>query len=47
MRQADMFFDLSALWAAVREVFPYFDRLAFDWDAQYRDYLEKLLQSKK
>ena len=43
MRQADMICDLSSIWAAVREVFPYFDRLAFDWDALYREYLGKLL----
>ncbi len=43
MNQVDMIYDLSSLWAAVREVFPYFDRLAFDWDALYREYLEKML----
>ncbi len=43
MNQADMIFDLSAVWAAVKEVFPYFGRLAFDWDELYREYLEKLL----
>ena len=43
MNKADMIYDLSSLWAAVKEVFPYFDRLPFDWDEQYRDYLDKLL----
>lgn len=44
MNRADMIFDLSSIWATVKEVFPYFDRLPFDWDAQYSAYLEKILQ---
>ena len=44
MNKADMIFDLSSIWAAVKEIFPYFDRLPFDWDEQYHDYLDKLLQ---
>lgn len=47
MNIADMIYDLSSLWAAVKEVFPYFDRLSFDWDAHYRTYLERLLQVKQ
>ena len=43
MNKADMIYDLSSLWSAVKEEFPYFDRLPFDWDEQYRLYLEKLL----
>lgn len=43
MNQADMIFDLSSLWATVKDVFPYFDRLSFNWDEQYRSYLDKLL----
>lgn len=43
MNKSDMIYDLSALWAAVKEVFPYFDRLPFDWDEHYRLALEKLL----
>ena len=43
MNTADMICDLSACWAAVKEEFPYFGRLTFDWDGQYRAYLEKLL----
>lgn len=43
MEKADMIYDLSAVWAAVNEVFPYFDRLPFNWDEQYRRYLEKVL----
>ena len=45
MDKADMIYDLSSLWAAVNEEFPYFDRLPFDWNEQYRIYLEKLLQT--
>ena len=44
MDLTDQIFDLSSIWAAVKEQFPYFDRLPFDWDGQYRAYLEKLLQ---
>lgn len=44
MNQADMIFDLSSIWATVKDVFPYFDRLSIDWDAQYRAYLESVLQ---
>lgn len=44
MRKEDMIFDLSSIWATVKEVFPYFDRLPFDWDKQYRIYIEKILQ---
>jgi C-terminal processing protease CtpA/Prc len=44
MNRTDMIFDLSSIWATVKEVFPYFDRLQMDWDAQYRTYLEIILQ---
>lgn len=44
MNRTDMIFDLSSIWAAAKEVFPYFDRLQIDWDAQYRAYLEKVLR---
>lgn len=44
MNMTDMIFDLSSIWATAKEVFPYFDRLQVDWDAQYRTYLEKILQ---
>lgn len=44
MNRADMIFDLSSVWATVKEVFPYFDRLQVDWDGRYRTYLEKILQ---
>ena len=44
MNKTDMIYDLSVIWSAVKEVFPYLDRLAFDWDEQYRCYLEKILE---
>ena len=44
MNMTDMIFDLSSIWATTKEVFPYFDRLQIDWDAQYRTYLDKILQ---
>lgn len=43
MNRTDMIFDLSSIWATVKEEFPYFDRLQVDWDEQYRTYLEKIL----
>lgn len=43
MNMTDMLYDLSAVWAAVREVFPYFDRLDFDFDELYRQYIDKVL----
>lgn len=43
MNRADMVYDLSSLWASVKEEFPYFDRLPFSWDDKYCLYLEKLL----
>lgn len=43
MNRRDMIYDLSTIWASVKEIFPYFDRLPFDWDAQYLAYLDKLL----
>lgn len=44
MKIEEMIFDLSSIWSTVKEEFPYFDRLPFDWDEQYRIYLEKILQ---
>lgn len=44
MNRTDMIFDLSSIWATVKEEFPYFDRLQVDWDEKYRTYLEKILQ---
>ena len=43
MNRSDMIYDLSTIWATVKEIFPYFDRLQFDWDEQYLCYLEKIL----
>jgi C-terminal processing protease CtpA/Prc len=42
MNKADMIYDLSSLWASVKEEFPYFDRLPFDWDELYYSFLERL-----
>lgn len=43
MDRADMIYDLSTIWASVKEVFPYFSRLTFDWDDLYHSYLDKIL----
>ena len=43
MNKADMICDLSLIWATVKEVFPYFDRLTADWDGLYRSCLERIL----
>ena len=34
---------LSSIWAAAREVYPYFDRLEIGWDEAYRDYLSRVM----
>ena len=34
---------LSSLWAAAKEIYPYFDRLETDWDEAYRTYIPLLL----
>ena len=47
MNRADMIFDLSSIWATVKEVFPYFDRLQVNWDEEYRSYLAKILEVKE
>ena len=44
MTKADRLWALSILWSSAREVYPYFDRLDLDWDADYREYLPKLMQ---
>lgn len=44
MNRTDMIFDISSIWATVKKVFPYFDRMQIDWDAQYRAYLERVIQ---
>lgn len=44
MNTVDMIYDLSSIWAAVSEEFPYFDRLNFNWDDHYRNYLGKVMQ---
>ena len=36
---------LSSLWAAAREVYPYFHRLEADWDETYRTYIPRLLEA--
>lgn len=43
MNRRDMICDLSTIWTSVKEIFPYFDRLPFDWDEQYLAYLDKVL----
>lgn len=43
MNRIDRIVALSSLWAAAREVYPYFDRLEADWDEAYRDYLSRLM----
>lgn len=35
--------DLSMIWKLADEIFPYFDRLALDWDAAYCQYLPKVM----
>ncbi len=42
MNRSERIYALSSLWAAAREVYPYFDRLDIDWDEAYRRYLPRL-----
>lgn len=44
MNQTDRAYALSSLWAAAKEIYPYFDRLPLCWDDAYRQYLPKLLE---
>ena len=46
MRLTDRIADLSMIWKQVSLVFPYFDRLAIDWDQTYREYLPKAVNAK-
>ena len=43
MDKTERLWALSSLWAAAREVYPYFDRLQGDWDEAYRAYIPRLL----
>ena len=43
MKKADMVYALSAVWSTAKDVFPYFDRLSFDWDEQYYKNLKRVL----
>lgn len=45
MNKTERLWALSSLWAAAREVYPYFDRLKADWDGAYRDYIPRLLDA--
>lgn len=45
MTLTDRIADLSMLWKQASVVFPYFDRLAIDWDRCYRDFLERVLSA--
>ncbi len=46
MTITDKIMDLSVLWKQAAVTFPYFSRLAQDWDALYREYLDKVMQTK-
>lgn len=43
MDRTERLWALSSLWAAAREVYPYFDRLKTDWDEAYRACIPELL----
>ena len=46
MTITDKIMDLSTLWKQAAVVFPYFDQRKIDWDETYRNYLEKVMQTK-
>jgi len=41
-----MIYDLSAILQTAKDVYPYFERIAFDWDDKYHEYLGKILKVK-
>ena len=43
MNKADMIYDLSLVWTTVRNVFPYYGRLSFDFDELYRKDIQRIL----
>lgn len=45
MNQADRLYDLSMIWAKVNEIFPYFERLDFDWNDLYHSYIPRVLEA--
>ena len=45
LESSDKLYDLSAIWAKAGEIFPYFERLDFDWDEKYREYIGKVLKT--
>ena len=46
MNVSDRIADLSMLWKQASITFPYFDQNKVNWDLAYRDYLEKILNTK-
>lgn len=46
MTIADRIADLSMIWKQASLVFPYFDQRAIDWDAAYKEYLPKVMNTK-
>lgn len=45
MTLSEKIMDLSLIWKQAAIVFPYFDRLDFNWDEKYGEYLEKIMQT--
>lgn len=45
MNKTDWIADLGMIWKQTAAVFPYFDRISFDWDQVYREYLQKVMDT--
>ena len=45
MNVSDKIYDLSMIWSKVKEVFPYFGKINFDWDELYYSYLDKVMKT--
>lgn len=45
MTVAERISDLSVLWKEASVVFPFFDRRELNWDAAYRDYLDRVIRT--
>lgn len=43
MNQTDRIYDLSMIWSKVNDIFPYFERLTFDWNDLYLRYIPQIL----
>ena len=46
MNKSEHIADLSQIWKHVSVVFPYFDKAKIDWDKEYFEYIQKIIDVK-